>query len=152
MPVDTIRAMATQWQRWMAPAVLAMVGLGLGACGGGSDDDKSSAGGKAEDNPVVSAPSSVGGAGSKIEVQAKEFSFTPAKLTLKAGQPSTIALKNTGSIEHDLTVDDAGFKLTVTAGKTGDKELKVDKPGTYEFHCSVAGHKDAGMKGELTVE
>ena len=135
-----------------AAAVLATVGLGLGACGGG-DDDKSSAGGKSEDSPVVSAPSAVGGgAGSKIEVMAKEFSFTPAKLTLKAGQPSTIALKNTGSIEHDLTVDDADFKLSVTSGKTGDKALKIDKPGTYEFHCSVAGHKDAGMKGELTVE
>ena len=93
-----------------AAAVLATVGLGLGACGGG-DDDKSSAGGKAEDSPVVSAPGAVGGGGpgSKIEVLAKEFSFTPAKLTLKAGQPSTIALKNTGSIEHDLTLDDGDF-------------------------------------------
>ena len=128
-----------------AAAVLATVGLGLGACGGG-DDDKSSAGGEAKDSPVVSAP------GSKIEVMAKEFSFTPAKLTLKAGQPSTIALKNTGSIEHDLTVDDADFKVSVTSGRTAEKELKVAKPGTYEFHCSVAGHKDAGMTGEITVE
>ena len=129
-------------------ALLATVGLGLGACGGGDGD------GEAKDSPVVSAPGAVGGGGPglKIEVMAKEFSFTPAKLTLKAGQPSTIALKNTGRIEHDLTVDDADFKLSVTSGKTGDKELKVDKPGTYEFHCSVAGHKDAGMKGELTVE
>ena len=136
-----------------AAAVLATVGLGLGACGGG-DDDKSSAGGKAEDSPAVSAPSAVGGGepGSKIEVMAKEFSFTPAKLTLKAGQPSTIALKNTGSIEHDLTLDDGDFKVSVASGKTGEKELKVDKPGTYGFHCSVAGHKDAGMKGEFTVE
>jgi uncharacterized cupredoxin-like copper-binding protein len=144
--------MATQWQRLAAAAVLATVGLGLGACGGGSDDDKGSADGKETDNPVVSAPSAVGGGGSKIEVTGKEFSYTPAKLTLKAGQPSTIALKNTGSIEHDLTLDEAGFKLSVTSGQTADKELKVDKPGTYEFHCSVAGHKDAGMKGELTVE
>jgi uncharacterized cupredoxin-like copper-binding protein len=136
-----------------AAAMLATVGLGFGACGGG-DDDKSSAGGEAEDSPVVSAPSAVGGGGpgSKLEVMGKEFSFTPAKLTLKAGRPATIALKNTGSIEHDLTVDDAHFKLAVNTGKTGEKELKIDKPGTYEFHCSVAGHKDAGMKGELTVE
>jgi uncharacterized cupredoxin-like copper-binding protein len=137
--------MATRWQRLAAAALLATVGLGLGACGGGDDDDET------KDSPVVSAPSGAGG-GATVEVMAKEFSFTPAKLTLKAGQPSTIALKNTGSIEHDLTVDDADFKLSVTSGKTGEKELKVAKPGTYEFHCSVAGHKDAGMKGELTVE
>jgi uncharacterized cupredoxin-like copper-binding protein len=29
--------------------------------------------------------------------------------------------------------------------------LEVDKAGTYEFYCSVSGHKNAGMKGELTV-
>ena len=144
--------MATQWQRWVAAAVLATVGLGLGACGGGSDNDKSSAGGKAEDSPVVSAPSGADGAGSTIEVVGKEFSYSPAKLTLKAGQPATIVLKNTGSIEHDITVSDVGFKLTVPGNNTGDKVLKVDKPGTYEFFCSVAGHEDAGMKGELTVE
>jgi uncharacterized cupredoxin-like copper-binding protein len=143
--------MATQWQRWAAAAVLATVGMGLGACGGGSDD-KSSADGKEKDNPVVSAPSAVGGAGSKIEVSGKEFSYSPAKLTLKAGQASTIVFKNTGTIEHDLTVDDVGFKLSVASGKSADKELKVDKPGTYEFHCTVEGHKDAGMKGELVVE
>lgn len=137
--------MAAQWQRLVAATVLATVGLGLGACGGG-DDDTSTAGGEAEDSPVASGP------GSTVEVMGKEFSFTPAKLTLKAGQPVTIALKNTGTIEHDLTIGDAGFKLTVSSGKTGQKELKLDKPGTYEFHCSVAGHQDAGMKGELTVE
>jgi uncharacterized cupredoxin-like copper-binding protein len=135
----------------MAAAVLATVGLGLGACGGG-DDDKKSAGGEAKDSPTVTAPSAVGGAGSKIEVTGKEFSYNPTTLTLIAGQPSLIVLKNVGTIEHDITVSDAGFKLSVAGGKSGDKEIKVDKPGTYEFHCSVAGHKDAGMKGELKVE
>jgi uncharacterized cupredoxin-like copper-binding protein len=139
--------MGTQWQRWAALAALATVGLG--ACGGG-DDKKSSAGGKSAEPPAAGVPG--GGPGGKIEVGAKEFSFSPNTLTLKAGQPSTIELKNIGSIEHDITVGDAGFKLTVPAGKSGDKELKLDKPGAYEFHCSVEGHKDAGMKGELTVE
>lgn len=135
--------MASRWQRLGAAVLLTTVGFGLGACGGG-DDDKSRAGGETEDSPVVSGP--------KIQVMGKEFSFTPAKVTVKAGQPAIIALENTGSIEHDLTIGDAGFKLQVNSGKTGEKELKVTKPGTYEFHCSVAGHKDAGMKGELTVE
>jgi len=144
--------MATQWQRSAVAAVVATIGLGLGACGSG-DDDKTSAGGETTDgSPKVTMPSAVGGHSSEIEVLAKEFSYNPAKLTVKAGVPSRIVLKNIGSIEHDLTVDKAGFKLTVTGGKTGDKELEVERLGTYEFHCSVAGHMDAGMKGELTVE
>jgi uncharacterized cupredoxin-like copper-binding protein len=138
--------MATQWQRWGVVTLMAAAGLGVGACGGGDDDKSSSADGKTETS-TPAAP-----AGSTINVVGKEFSYDPAKLTLKAGEATKVVLKNTGSIEHDITVDDAGFKLTVPGSNTGDKVLTMDKPGTYKFHCSVAGHEDAGMKGELTVQ
>lgn len=134
--------MATQVQRWTAVVLLGAAGVVFGACGGGSDKDKSSA--RGSEKPAAEAPS-----GTTINVVGKEFSYDPAKLTLKAGEVSTIVLRNTGSIEHDLTIP--GFKLTVPGNNTGEKGLKIDKPGTYEFHCSVSGHKDAGMKGELTV-
>ncbi len=122
-----------------AVVFLGLAAVVMGACGGGSDDETSTAG-------RTEAPS-----GEKIMVLGKEFSYDPAQLTLKAGQAATIVLKNTGSIEHDITVDDAKFKLTVPGGNTREKALKVDKPGTYEFYCSLPGHKSAGMKGELTV-
>ena len=126
--------------RRAAVALVGAVAIVIGGCGGGSDDDTSTAGG-AEDL-----------AGEKIPVVGKEFSYDPATLTLKAGQPFLIVLKNTGSIEHDITVDDAKFKLTVPGNNTGEKVLKAQKPGTYQMYCSVAGHKDAGMKGQLVVE
>ena len=135
--------MSTQLKRRTTVVLLAVAAVVIGACGGGSDDRQSSAGGTEK---AAEAPT-----GPMIGVVGKEFSYDPAKLTLKAGQGSTIVLKNTGSIEHDITVDDAGFKLTVPGNNTREKVLKVDKPGTYQFYCSVAGHKDAGMKGELTV-
>ena len=124
---------------------LVAAGLVLGACGGGSDDDEGS-------SPPTAAGGSEAPAGSKIEVSGKEFSYTPNTVTLKAGEAATIVLKNTGAIEHDITVDEAGFKLTTAAGQTADKALTVAKAGTYKFYCSVAGHETAGMKGELKVE
>ena len=136
--------MATQWQRWTAVAVLAAAAVLVGACGGGSEEDAGNTAGP--DKPPAESSG-----GPTINVVGKEFSYDPAKLTLKASEGSTIVLKNVGAIEHDITVDEAGFKLTVPGTNTGEKVLKVDKPGTYEFYCSVAGHKDAGMKGELTV-
>jgi uncharacterized cupredoxin-like copper-binding protein len=137
--------MATQQlQRWTAVVLLAAAGLLTGACGGGSDDEGSTADTKAGGSETPAGPS--------IEVSGKEFSFTPNTFTLKAGQPQKIVLKNTGTIEHDLTVSDAGFKLTVQGAKSGDKTLTIDKPGTYKFICTVAGHESAGMKGEITVE
>ena len=119
----------------VVPLALALV---FGACGGGTDDKQS-------------AGATEGPAGPTIDVVGKEFSYDPAKLTVKAGERSTIVLRNTGSIEHDITVDGAGFRLTVPGDNTGKKVLVVDEPGTYRFYCSLSGHKDAGMRGELTV-
>ena len=125
--------------RRAALVLLGVTAAVIGACGGGSDNERSEAG-------EAEAP-----AGPKIDVVGKEFSYDPDKLTLKAGEGSTIVLRNTGSIEHDITVDGAKFKLTVPGNNAREKVLKVDKPGTYEFYCSLPGHKSAGMKGELTV-
>jgi uncharacterized cupredoxin-like copper-binding protein len=122
---------------------LAPAGLMLGACGTGSKKDRIAGG--------AEKPSADAVTGTKVYVTAKEFSFDPATLTLKAGEGTSIALKNAGSVEHDLSVSDAKFKLVVPGSNMGEKVLKIDKPGTYEFYCSVAGHKDAGMKGQLTV-
>jgi uncharacterized cupredoxin-like copper-binding protein len=37
-------------------------------------------------------------------------------------------------------------------GQTGVLEFTPTKPGTYEFFCTVAGHKEAGMVGTLVVK
>jgi uncharacterized cupredoxin-like copper-binding protein len=130
-------------KRRTAVVLVAVAAVAIGACGGGSDDEKSGAGGTEKLTTEF--------AFTTLNVTAKEFSYEPAKLTLKAGEGSAIVLKNIGSIEHDIAVDDARFKLTVPGNKTREKVLTIDKPGTYRFYCSVSGHKDAGMKGELTV-
>jgi uncharacterized cupredoxin-like copper-binding protein len=122
--------------------------LFVGACGGGyGSEGKDSAGDTNDAKTAAPAP-----AGPELDVAAKEFSFTPNTLTLKAGQAATVAFKNEGSLDHDMTVSDGGFKLTVPAGQTEKKTLTFERPGTYEFHCSVPGHKDAGMHGQITVE
>lgn len=122
-----------------AAVVLGAAAFLIGGCGGASDDDTGNAG-------STQAP-----AGEKITVMGKEFSYDPATLTVKAGRPVTVVLRNTGSIEHDITVDETKFKLTVPGNSARDKALMFEKPGTYEFYCSLPGHKSAGMKGELSV-
>jgi nitrite reductase (NO-forming) len=86
-----------------------------------------------------------------VMVTATEFKFSPVSLELPAGKKVSITLHNMGSVEHDITVDGLNAKLHAGAGKTTSGEFTLDKPGTYDFYCSIPGHKDAGMHGTLSV-
>jgi nitrite reductase (NO-forming) len=86
-----------------------------------------------------------------VMVTATEFKFSPVSLELPAGKKVSITLHNMGSVEHDITVDGLNVKLHAGAGKTTSGEFTLDKPGTYDFYCSIPGHKDAGMHGTLSV-
>jgi uncharacterized cupredoxin-like copper-binding protein len=111
-----------------------------------------------------------------LSVAAKEFAFMPAALTAKAGQPITISLQNTGAVEHDWSIreieisgeakssgdassghtmggmgDEPKLHVAAGIGNKGTLTFTPSKPGTYEYYCTVAGHKEAGMVGTLTV-
>ena len=110
-------------------------------------------------------------------VTAKEFGFAPAQLTVTAGQPVELTLQNTGAVEHDWSVREIELagnptaaeetggghmagdthdapKLHVAAGPGSQGKLTFtpSKAGAYEVYCTVAGHKEAGMIGMLTVK
>jgi len=111
-----------------------------------------------------------------LAVAAKEFAFVPAALSVPVGQSVTINFQNQGAVEHDWSIREIEISGEATSsggtpsghmmGDTGDKpKLHVaagaggkgtltftpSKPGTYEYYCTVAGHKEAGMIGTLTV-
>ncbi len=84
-----------------------------------------------------------------LRLVAKEFSYTPNKVTVKVGQPVQLVLDNKGVIEHDFVLDRFKVKMgTIQPGKTGTPNAK----GTFPFYCSVPGHKEAGMTGTLVVQ
>lgn len=80
-----------------------------------------------------------------------EFAFSAPTIQLKAGDKATLELKNAGTVEHDFTLDASGLQALVKPGQSATRVLGPLKAGTYEFYCSVAGHKEAGMKGQLIV-
>ena len=82
---------------------------------------------------------------------ASSFKFDPKTVTVKAGQPVTIALKSK-DIEHDFTVDDLKIHVGAGPGKLTKSTVTPDKPGRYTFYCSVPGHRSAGMVGTLEVQ
>lgn len=62
---------------------------------------------------------------------------------------------NDSQVGHNIALEGQGVneKGPVVKGG-GTSEIKLDdlKPGKYVFYCSVPGHRDAGMKGELSVK
>jgi plastocyanin len=90
--------------------------------------------------------------GATLTIEAADLWFRPAEVTLASSGSSTIRLENNGRVVHNLTVDELGLQIVVTARSSGEAVLVDPSPGTYEFYCSVSGHREAGMVGTLTVE
>ena len=110
----------------------------------------------------------------EITVEAADFTYDPVSITVPASQPITLTLKNTGKVEHDFVIDninvvnveasDSGpaehhqmnqpeydLHFFAKAGETAVLQFTAMEPGKYEIFCSIDGHKEAGMIGELIV-
>lgn len=124
--------------RWTA--VLLAAGLfGLAGCGGDAAPDAAPA---AADETAASSDS--------VTVVASEFAFEPADVSIPADTDVAITLENAGVVEHDIQVDE--LDVHIHADPTETTTDTVDLPaGTYEFYCSIPGHRSSGMEGTLTV-
>jgi plastocyanin len=80
--------------------------------------------------------------------------FEPSTLDAPAGEV-TIEYTNPSDIQHNVAIEGDGAVLaqgeTVTGGDTGPATASLE-PGEYVFFCSIPGHREAGMEGQLTVE
>jgi plastocyanin len=82
-----------------------------------------------------------------------EYEFGPDQVSVAQGD--TITADNEGAIVHNLTIFDGDEELAgtedVDPGSSGEVTADVD-PGDYEMVCTIPGHADLGMVGEITVE
>ncbi len=99
-------------------------------------------------------PAASGGAGGAvlgtIELEAVDIAYKPTSVEVEKAGRYTVELTNSGAIAHDITFDGIGT-ATAQAGETVSIDVDVPANG-LAFHCSVAGHTEAGMKGMLMVK
>jgi plastocyanin len=152
-------------------AALAIVLLVSAACGDDAQEpaagDTGSAAGATATGPTATGPTATtggmddgtagygeaggggndagGGASTKIDVQANNFSFDPAELEFEAGED--IHVKNgNANTPHTFTVD--GTDIDVQLGPLEEADVTLDlDPGAYDFHCEL--HPQ--MTGTLTI-
>ena len=81
--------------------------------------------------------------------------FTRTRLTVRAGRVK-IQMRNPSgnNIPHAIAVEGHGVdKDGKVVHKGGTSKVTVTlKKGKYTFYCPVDGHRQAGMKGTLTVK
>jgi uncharacterized cupredoxin-like copper-binding protein len=87
-----------------------------------------------------------------VNLKAEDIKYDTTTITAKVGQPVTVNVQNTGTLEHSFVSDQFSVKLEhIQAGQTSTITVTPTTAGTYEFYCDVPRHNDAGMKGTLTV-
>lgn len=103
---------------------------------------------------IFESPISETSSGAKeFTIEGSEFSFSPASITISAGEKVKLTFENQGRAPHNLVVEGLGISTrTIGSGQTDAVEFTAPASGTYIFFCSVPGHKTAGMEGSLKVE
>lgn len=114
----------------------------------------------------------------EITLTATDIAYDTNRLEVTAGQPVRVTLQNSGALGHDFSIMEMPHTGEVMAeeaehgmdghdmsGMDVDPEIHVASPvgeslsveftpakaGEYEFFCTEAGHKEAGMVGTLVV-
>ena len=124
---------------------------------------------------MLSACASASTPATSITMELADFSYEPSSITVPVGEPVVLTINNTGKIEHDFVVEkidvtgvtaqDSGSEhhmqgmdastydlhVSTGAGQTNSLQFTALEPGIYQIFCSVEGHIEAGMVGELIV-
>ena len=97
--------------------------------------------------------------------------FSPANITVKAGETIKFVLNNVGKLKHEFVLGtdkelkehyqqmlkfpemehDEPNMVTVAPGKTGVVIWTFTQAGKVDFACLLPGHDGAGMKGSVAV-
>ena len=113
-------------------AWLAILSLGLAACGGGG-------GGNSAPEPLA------------ITIHAQDIKFDVTTINAKVNQTVNATYINSGALDHTFLIDGLVTEQKVAAGQTITFSFTPPAAGTYQYYCNIAGHKEAGMVGTLTV-
>jgi plastocyanin len=108
--------------------------------------------GEASAKPATPPPAAGGGELRLAADPSGQLKFDKSSLNAKAGTVA-IAMTNASPVAHDVSIEGAGVDekgKVVKDGGTSTVRAKL-KAGSYTFYCSVDAHRQAGMKGTLTI-
>jgi FtsP/CotA-like multicopper oxidase with cupredoxin domain len=99
--------------------------------------------------PTAAASQAAEGPIGEITITAFDLGFEPATVTVAAPGTYTVNFVNDGGIFHDVTFAD-GTVIGAEGHQTASGEVTIPAEG-MSFICSVPGHADGGMRGDVAV-
>jgi uncharacterized cupredoxin-like copper-binding protein len=150
-------------------AALAAVPVGAAGCGDEADnavdevtsaidegiDTVTSEADDAIDSATTDDSTDTAASGAQVvEVPAAEqgLAYAETSVTAPAGT-ITLRMPNPSTIPHNIAIEEPETVTGEVVNQDGVSEVTADfAAGSYEFFCTVPGHRDAGMVGTLTVE
>ena len=87
-----------------------------------------------------------------LEIELAEFSIIPEEASLNEGDGLRIIITNNGEIDHDFAIQSLDIQVPLIApGDTITIDILLEETGSFEFICTIAGHKELGMTGTIIV-
>jgi plastocyanin len=117
----------------------------LAACGGGYGGGGNSSAGSGSGSVVQT-----------IQISEKEYSLTPATVSLPKAGTYAFRVTNNGTITHAFTIEPSGGGTKVEGGNIQPGSHKTVKytfvaGKSYEMFCPIDGHRAQGMSGTIKV-
>jgi uncharacterized cupredoxin-like copper-binding protein len=108
-----------------------------------------------------------------VTVTMSDFAYTPESLVFREGVPTRLVIENQGSQKHYFTAEDF-FRAIATRKVQSNTDGEIKAPyftaievypgrsldlyfvpvtrGTYPLRCTIPGHAELGMRGEIRIE
>ena len=108
-----------------------------------------------------------------VTVAMSEFAYAPETLVFREGVPIRLVIENQGSQKHYFTAEDF-FRAIATRKVQSNTDGEIKAPyftaievypgrsldlyfvpitrGAYPLHCTIPGHSELGMRGEIRIE
>jgi nitrite reductase (NO-forming) len=122
---------------WVTTFVIGVLALALGVIGVAIAAGQSG-------QRAAGAAEGAGGV-TEFDVTLADISLTPSMIEVPAGEAITVHVTNNGKLDHDFKVMGTTGTAMLKAGETTDVVIGPFDADT-EAWCTVAGHKEAGMK------
>jgi uncharacterized cupredoxin-like copper-binding protein len=102
----------------------------------------------------------------KVTIRIHYSHFEPAVVSVPAGVPVSVTLRNDDPIDHEWIVGPSAIheihrhgteavhagrptEVSVSALSTRETTITFENPGTYAYICHLPGHEEYGMMGQL---